>query len=502
MTKSLLLVAVLVSGDSESWPMLGGTPSRNLVSSAKGLSLDFDVIEKKNVLYEVKLGSAVYSSPIVADGRIYAGSNVSLLPHSTGDKGCLYCLDEKTGKLLWQLTRDKHPLGRSVDWPEIGVCSSPCVENGRVYVVTNRAEVMCLDAKGMADGNQGAETNEQWKGPRDADVIWSVDMIGSLGVHPHNSATCSPVLHDGRLYVVTGNGVDDSHRNIPAPDAPSFLCLDAKTGRVVWAKNYPGKGILHGQWSSPCVGTASGKTQIVFPGGDGALYALQPATGELIWKCHLNPVSARGGFGPDSRSEIIAAPVFFENSVIVALGKDPEHGDGVGRLSRIDATKTGDVSAEIGGVIGHVGMGEQTNPNSGILWSLGGKDGQGEMLFRRSISTVAIHDGLVYAAELAGFLKCLDFKTGKVLWEHDLLAAVWGSPLVVDGKVLLGDEDGKLTVFAAGRARQILKEAEFGSAIYTTPTVCNGRLLIAARDRLVAVKTREQRSEDRGQKNR
>ena len=505
------VLAAVVGGeargeDNTSWPMWGGHVSRNMVNPTKGLSLDFDVNEKKNILYVQKLGSQSYGNPVVVDGRIYVGTNNggNFLPHVKGDKGCLLCFEEKTGKLLWQLSRDKLPQGRVVDWPEQGICSTCCVDGDRVYVVTNRAEVMCLDVHGMANGNQGPVTNEELHGPQDADILWSCDMMGQLGVFPHNLATSSPLIVGDKLYVVTSNGVDETHFAIPKPQAPAFLCLDKNTGKVLWHKNYPSQeeridlnhSILHGQWSSPAAGEVNGKWQIYFPGGDGCIYALNSDTGEIIWKFQMNPVSATyelGGRG--TRNEILATPVFYDNSVIVAVGQDPEHGEGVGHLYRIDATKTGDISPEIGGVKGQKDKGEHPNPNSGAIWHVGGvieKEGnEKEFKYRRTICSVAVADGLVYAADLSGFLKCLDLKDGKVYWEHDVKAAVWGSPMAVDGKVLLGDEDGKLTVLAQGKELKFLKEAEFGSAIYSTPTICNGNIYVSTRDKLFAIKGKE-----------
>ena len=48
----------------------------------------------------------------------------------------------------------------------------------------------------------------------------------------------------------------------------------------------------------------------------------------------------------------------------------------------------------------------------------------------RSISTAAISDGLIYYADFSGFLHCLDVRTGKPYWVHDLLAAVWGDGFI------------------------------------------------------------------------
>ena len=78
-------------------------------------------------------------------------------------------------------------------------------------------------------------------------------------------------------------------------------------------------------------------------------------------------------------------------------------------------------------------------------------DGGREYVFGRTISTVAVHDGLVYAAELDGYLHCLDAKTGKKYWEHDLKDGTWCSPYYVDGKVYIGTDDGDLYVFTPAR---------------------------------------------------
>jgi outer membrane protein assembly factor BamB len=103
------------------------------------------------------------------------------------------------------------------------------------------------------------------------------------------------------------------------------------------------------------------------------------------------------------------------------------------------------------------------------------------------MSTLAIKDGLLYAADLEGFLNFLDVKTGKPYWKYDLFAAVWGSPMVVDGKVYIGDEDGDMAVLAHGKEEKLLAEMNMGAAIYTTPSPANGVLYIATRNRLFAI---------------
>ncbi len=150
-----------------------------------------------------------------------------------------------------------------------------------------------------------------------------------------------------------------------------------------------------------------------------------------------------------------------DSVVYLANGQDPEHGEGVGHMYAIDATKRGDIT------------------QSGRIWHFD--------KIRRSISTAAVVDGLVYAADFSGFLHCLDAKTGKEYWNHDMLAAVWGSPVVIGDKVYLGDEDGDVTILQHGKEKKLIGEINMGSSVYSSPVVAHGVLYIAARNLIFAI---------------
>ncbi len=478
----------VVTGD---WPMWGGTIGRNMFNATTGVSIDFepatDPKKGKNLLWVATLGSQTYGNPVVVGGRVFVGTNNggNYRPKHKGDRGCLLSFDEITGEFQWQLTREKLPQGRVNDWPEQGICSTPCVEGDHIFVVTNRAELMCLDVNGFYDGkNNGPYEEEVDNEKQDADIIWSLDLIEELGVFPHNLATSSPIIIGDLVFLLTSNGVDEAHLEIPAPRSPCFLAVNKNTGEVAWEDNTPFDQILHGQWSSPAGGIVNGKAQVYMAGGDGWLYALDAETGKHVWKFDLNPKDSEwelGGRG--TRNSIISTPVFFEGSVFLAVGQDPEHGEGVGHLYRIDASKTGDISPQT--------PDGKPNPNSGQIWHLGGIDEDGKVtgragtyIYRRTISSVAIHDGLVYAPDLTGYLHCIDLETGERYWEHDTLAAIWGSPMCVDGKVFLGDEDGDLVILQAGKTHKVLAVKIFPSSIYSTPTIANGKIFVTDRSRI------------------
>jgi len=474
MTAAVVMAAVMttiVPGAGTAWAddavMFGGDTDRNMVSDEKGLPATWDVESGKNVKWRAKLGSQSYGGPIVAGGKVFIGTNNEGLrnPELKGDRGNVMVFDAQTGEFLWQAAHPKLPAGRVNDWPLQGVCSTPAIEGDRLWYVSNRAEVICADTEGFRDGqNDGPITDEAHTSEIDEDVLWKLDMINELDVFPHNLAAGNPLIVDDLLFTVTGNGVDEGHINIPAPLAPSFIAVNKNTGELVWESTLPDGNILHGQWSNPVYGVAKGREQVVFPGGDGWIYSFEPKSGRLLWKFDANPKDSKwelGGAG--TRNNIVSTPVFYKNRVYIGVGQDPEHGEGPGHFWVIDATGEGDVTA------------------THEVWHRGGED------FHRTISTAAIAGGLVYIADLSGFLYCLDAETGEHYWTYDAFAAVWGSAYVADGKVYLGDEDGDIAILKAGKKKELLGEINMGGATYTTPWAEDGVLYVSTRNELFAL---------------
>jgi outer membrane protein assembly factor BamB len=447
--------------------MFGGGPSRNMVSEEKGLPSKWNPETGENILWSANLGSQSYGGPVVGNGKVFVGTNNegARNPKLTGDRGVLMAFDAKDGKFLWQAAHSKLAAGRVNDWPLQGICSTPAVDGDRVYYISNRAEVIAADTEGFLDKeNDGAFQAETEKSDIDQDVVWKLDMIGELDVFPHNLAAGNPLIVGDVLYTVTGNGVDEGHINIPAPQAPSFIAVDRNTGKPIWESSLPSEKILHGQWSNPSYGVIKGRPQVIFAGGDGWLYSFEPKTGTLLWKFDCNPKDAVYKIGgAATRNNIIGTPVVWDDHVYIGVGEDPEHGEGIGHLWAIDGSMEGDVTGKA------------------VLWHRGGED------FHRTISTVAIADGILYAADLSGHLYALDAKTGQHFWTYDAFAAIWGSPFVADGKVYLGDEDGDIAVLRAGKKKEVLAEINMGGSVYTTPAAKDGVLYITSRSKLWAI---------------
>ncbi len=446
--------------------MFGNSAARNMASDETGLPESWNVETGEGVLWSQPVGSQAYGGAVVAGGQVYVGTNNEGRrdPSIEGDKGVVMVFDATSGEFLWQMVHDKLTTGRVNDWPLQGVCSTAYMEDGKIYYVSNRAEVVCADAKGFKDGeNDGPFTDEALTGEMDGDIIWTYDMIGELDVFPHNLATGSPLVVGDLLFTVTSNGVDEGHVNIPSPFSPNFIAIDKNTGELVWESVVVGETILHGSWTNPAYGVFDGRAQVVFAGGNGVLYSLDAETGELVWEFDLNPKDSEwilGGRG--TRNNVLSTPVVDGSRVYVGVGQDPEHGEAPGHFYAIDATGTGDVT------------------DTHMVWHRGGED------FYRTMSTAAIQDGILYITSLSGFLHALDAETGDEFWTYDTFAAVWGSPFAADGKVYIGDEDGDVAVLRAGRELELLSEQNLGAAVYSTPAVKDGVMYVLTRNRIWA----------------
>jgi outer membrane protein assembly factor BamB len=460
------------------WPMFGGTPARNMVNTVDKKVLTDWTVEggPKNIKWSVKIGTRGYTTPVIAGGKIFVATNndVPRDPKVKGPRAVLMCFRESDGKFLWQITHEEPPEEVVRDALRDGLCATPTVDGDHVYYVTPGCEVVCASTEGK--------------------VVWTYDMMKKLKVFPCWVGNCSPLVAEGLVFVVTGNGRNGDDE-LPFPKAPSFAAFNKKTGQLVWQDSSPGANILEGQWSNPAYGVVKGKSQVVFPGGDGWLYAFEPKTGKPIWKFDCNPKDAVwGGARKGTRNYIVSTPVVYDNKVYITTGLYPSHpaGPGPGHMWCIDMTKTGDVSSELVVDAKAKPVKTKANPNSAVVWQVGGeikaKQADGRTVhLGRTASTCAVHDGLVYVAEEEGYLTCFDARNGQKHWTFDFKSAIWGSPYWVDGKVYIGDEDSDVYIFAHGKEMKKLAQIEMGESVLSTPVVANGVLYIMTKSKLFAI---------------
>jgi outer membrane protein assembly factor BamB len=496
---ALLVSAIIVAAATAAdWPQWGRDFTRNAVSPEKGLpDFQFPGIEDgkvvkpaKGIAWQGELGGRTVVHPVVADGIVWVCTNAPRPPEDAKvrekdwDGGVLMCFRESDGKPLWKLRTPRR--GGFSDWPGSALGSVPLIEGDRLWYTNNRHEVVCFDISPLK------------KGAGDPKEAWKIRLAEDLGVFPYlpimqSGFAASVAGYKDWLYVVTHNGVDEDHITIPKPDAPSLICVEKKTGKLVWKDNSPGKNILQCQISSPLVAEIAGRAQVIVGQGDGWLRSFEAATGKLIWKCDLNQKKSPPYdlTGRSERNYIVATPVLYDNRIYVASGQEVEHFDGPGCLYCIDPTKTGDVSRELDD-----GPGKgKPNPNSAVIWHTLGPfpdgvpshDGKREFLplrggylFGRTISSCTVHDGLAYAADVAGYFHCFDAKSGKPQWIHDLKSTVFAAPLWVDGKVLVANDDGDVWIFAHGRTKKQLGKIESNHEIRPGLVFANGTLYVTS----------------------
>ena len=507
----LLVIAVgIVSPPpvfSKDQPQWGQAWSRNLVSDERNLPDAFDPKTGLNVKWSVEIGTETHGSAIIAGGRVYIGTNNGHPrdPKQDADRGVLMCFDERSGAFLWQLLVPKRIEDIFFDWPNSGICSPVTVEGDRVYMVSNRGEVMCLDAKGMADGNNGpyklegahmdpklvwlASSNtplpsaEQQlceaapaPGPHDADILWLFELTSGAGIWSHDGAHSS-ILIDGELvYLNTGTGVDNTHKKIRTPDAPGLVVLDKRTGRLVARdQENTAPNIFHSTWAAPSMAAVNGRDLLFFCGGNGIVYGFEPlkavtadvgALKKVLWY-DFDPAAPKenvhryNGNRRESPSNIFGMPVFHENRLYVAGGGDIWWGKNQAWLKCIDVTGTGNITT------------------NGTVWTY--------PLEKHVMATPAVADGLVFIGDCGRAFHCVDARSGEACWRDEIEGDAWASAYVADGKVYQGTRAGKLYVWACARQKRLLAKVDLGSPVSATATAANGVLYLATQNRLYAL---------------
>ncbi len=488
-TYLFLILLLLAPGAVAEHAQWGERYTRNMITRETGAPVHFDLDTGENVKWSVPLGGGSYGSPIVAQGRVFVGANNSEPrdPRHQGDRGTLLCLDEEDGSLHWQFLTPRIGGDRYLDWPGIGICSPPTIEGDRVYTVTNRSEVVCLDLYGLENGNTGPFTDEGRlmapddsspleAQPPDADVVWIFDMRAELGVYPHDSPYSSILLDGDYLYLNTSNGVDNTHLKVGNPDAPSLIVLNKNTGTLVAVDTeHIGPRIFHAAWAPPSLGEIDGRRMVFFGGPDGVCYAFNalppqlpeiPTTLERVWRFDCDPDGPKEDIFEYSNnpregpSQIVGMPVFHDGRVYVTAGGDIWWGKRQSWLKCIDATQKGDIT------------------DTAEIWSY--------EFPRQSSATPAVLNGLVFITDDAGYVHCVDAETGEAYWTHRAGRSIWGSPLGAGDRIYVGARCGSFSVIAADKTLDVLFTARFPDEITGTPTAVNGVLYVATLSRLYA----------------
>jgi outer membrane protein assembly factor BamB len=306
----------------------------------------------------------------------------------------------------------------------------------------------------------------------------------------HNMATPSPVVGDGRVFAMTGNG------------ALRGFTLE---GRELWArdlqKEYGAFGLQWGYGSSPLLEGGTLYVQVLHGSHTkepSYLLGIDPATGQNRFRverptkatrespdAYTTPAVARR----DGKSEIVVT------GADVVTGHDPASGRELWRASGLNPDDEGNYRVVASPVaVGDLvvapsrvkpmlvlrafGRGDVTQ--SSLLWSFDrGPD----------VPTPATDGTHLYVVTDKGILWCLELRSGKTLYGPERLAVgtYTSSPLLADGKLYVTNEDGLTTVLKAVPAFERLAENPLPGFTVSSPVAASGQLFLRTKEALFAI---------------
>lgn len=346
----------------------------------------------------------------------------------------LVALDAQTGKLLWER---RFSIYLSDVPQHRGAWASPAVDpaTGNVYVFTVGAQLFCVSPDGTP--------------------LWDRSLVEDFGaITTHGGRTTSPII-DGDLVVLNAFMLAWGDLNRPGN---RYFAFDKRTGQTVWVSS-PQARHYDTNYSTPIVVDLPQGRSIIVGGTDGAYHALKVNTGEKVWSVEV------------SKRAILNSAIVRDNVAYVTHGEENMTTTEMGMVAAIDATKTGTLGADA------------------FKWTTRG--------FLPTFASPVMDAERLYTVDNGAIVGAFDLKTGARLWTKTLGTLQKGSPVLADGKLYVGTENGKFFILRpSGTSVEVIDEDELGSAngpeaIVASPIVADGRVYVASMDTLYAIGTRK-----------
>ncbi|MBK5292591.1 MAG: PQQ-binding-like beta-propeller repeat protein [Acidobacteriia bacterium] len=339
------------------------------------------------------------------------------------------CLDADTGKLIWEY---RFNLYHSDVPPHRIAWSSPAgdPETGNVYVFGAGGTLLALS--------------------RDGKKVWERSLTEDIGlVTTHGGRTASPVI-EGNLVIVSGVTTTWGEH---ARAAHRFIAFDKRTGQTQWF-SAPGGRPFDTTYSPPVVVTINGVKILIAGGGDGTVHAIKVSTGESVWKY---VISKRG---------VNTGVVVYNNTAYVSHSEENFDTNEMGLLAAVDATAKGDITA------------------AQIKWKLVG--------FQGGYSSPVMDGDRLYQIDNGSNVFAFDAATGRQIWKHNLGTIQKSSPVLADGKIYVGNENGRFFILKpTNTGCDRLSEVQLGSVtepeqIIASAAVANGRVYVVSQKAVYA----------------
>ena len=414
---------------AENWPQWRG-PRSDRISPEQGLPATWS--KTSNVAWRTPLPGRAGATPCVWNGRLYLTSN-------EGDDLVLLCIDAADGTIRWkQRVTDGNTDARSGEGNSAS--PSPSTDGTHVWVFFGTGVLACYTV--------------------DGDEVWACDVNDRFGrIDIQFGMTSTPVLDGDALYLQLIHGamkLDDQTRT------GKVVRLDALTGRTVWEVDRVTDAQFECKhsYASPVLYRHDGREFLVVHGADCTTgHAL--ADGRELWR--FGGLNGPTGTNPkpfDNTFRFVASPGVAPGTIVIPTAKG-----GPTVALRVNDDLVGDCTAKAGVV-------RWVNP------------------LTPDVSIPLIADGLVYLLHKDGKLQCVDLETGKDVYLHRTHTGQHRtSPLLLEGRLWFGSNDGWVTIVKAGRDFELLDSIDLdGEAVTASPIVADGTLYVRSYEALYAIR--------------
>lgn len=343
----------------------------------------------------------------------------------------LMCFDAATGKLLWE---HRFNVYLSDVPPHRVGWASPAGDpaTGNVYALGVGGALLAFS--------------------KDGKVLWERSLGEDFGLlTTHGGRTVSPLV-DGDLVIASGVTFQWGPHG---RGAHRWIAFDKRTGETMWV-SAPGGRPYDTTYAAPIIVNVNGTRLLIQGGSDGFVHAIQPQTGVPAWKIE---VSKRG---------LNTGVVMHGNDAIITHSEENLDSSEMGLVAALDASLKGDLKM------------------SQFRWSAYGWQG--------GFSSPVIEGERFYQVDNGANLGAFDAATGKQIWMQNLGTIQKASPVLADGKLYVGTENGKFFIIKPGPAgAQILDSDQLGTeeqqpeAIIASVAVSDGRVFLASDSALYCI---------------
>ena len=362
------------------------------------------------------------STPVVHGDRLYLQTTTPGDISLTQER--LVAVDVDSGKVVWERKASVYLS----DVPQgRAAWASPAVDpsTGNIYMFTVAAELLAFAPDGK--------------------LLWDRSLPEEYGaITTHGGRTTSPIIDGDKI--ITNALIQNWGPDLGRP-GNRYFAFDKRTGQTIWVSS-PQARHYDTNYSTPIVADVNGQRLLIVGGTDGVFHAMQVNTGKPVWSIEV------------SKRAILNSLLFRDNTIYVTHGEENIDTTEMGMVAAIDATGSGQLTG------------------TAIKWVTRG--------FLPTYSSPVMDNERMYAVDNSAILGAFDLKSGKQLWTKRLGTMQKGSPVLADGKLYVGTENGKFFILRPGATdAEVLDEDVIGPAsdpepVLASPAIADGRIYVTS----------------------